>query len=353
MLSVLMLVCRGQSDPAFSTGIKVQIVDEGGSPVANAEILVAYPHLFDAKLDRDHNGKTDAKGVFLAEDKVNRSILVRASKEGYYPIFVEDVVTRVDVETKKIKNLDLPLVMRRVKSPVSLYAKKVSLPIPMQDQLIGFDFEVGDWIEPFGAGINSDFLMLFNNKINGYEDGYTYEQLLSEIKSAHATNPSSKEAYFKEIKRFYGNNKEYSYEDAIKKISGKWTGSVIIKFPCNKEGIALVDKDFCSYSRLSMPHLAYDAEYESTWRWEASTFSPKTTREKIGYFIRTRVKLDEKGEIVSANYAKLTSDLQFDPRGRVEFTYVFNPTPNDRNLEFDPHANRFKSLDDDERVVFP
>jgi hypothetical protein len=65
------------------------------------------------------------------------------------------------------------------------------------------------------------------------------------------------------------------------------------------------------------------------------------------------VKLDEKGEIVSANYAKLTSDLQFDPRGRIEFTYVFNPTPNDRNLEFDPHANRFKNLKDDERVMFP
>jgi hypothetical protein len=71
------------------------------------------------------------------------------------------------------------------------------------------------------------------------------------------------------------------------------------------------------------------------------------------YFVRCRVKLDEQSRIVSANYAKLTTDIVFDLRGRIDFTYVFNPTPNDRNLEFDTGKNKFADLKFEERVVKP
>jgi len=52
--------------------------------------------------------------------------------------------------------------------------------------------------------------------------------------------------------------------------------------------------------------------------------------------------LDKDGKIISANYAKVMGDFRLDARhGGVGFTYYFNPTPNDRNLEFDPKQNLF------------
>jgi hypothetical protein len=68
----------------------------------------------------------------------------------------------------------------------------------------------------------------------------------------------------------------------------------------------------------------------------------KLTVEDVGYFLRTRVRLDRDGNIASANYAKIMGDFLVATKGgQVAFTYDFNPLPNDRNLEFDPKKNLF------------
>ena len=328
--------CHGQSEPSFSTEIKIQVSDDEKNPVKGADVLIGYAHLFDGKQDKSYIGKTDAIGSFQANDKVIGSVLIRASKENFYPIFVDDVVIRMDVDSKKIKSINLPLIMRRVKSPISLYAKKVNLPIPQQDQPFGFDFEVGDWVKPLGRGIITDLIFSYKKEFTGYRFN---EDRLEEMREFS--------------KKASAVNHDIWTEETFKYSAGKWIGVMTLNFSNAKEGIALVDKDYCIYSGLRMPHLAYENGYDATWKREENTYSPRTTKEGIGYFLRTRVKMDDKGEIISANFAKLTSDIQFDPRGRVEFTYVFNPTPNDRNLEFDPHANRFKNPTDDERVMSP
>ncbi len=58
-------------------------------------------------------------------------------------------------------------------------------------------------------------------------------------------------------------------------------------------------------------------------------------------FIRTRVVRNVKGEVVSANYAKILGPLNFTIQV-VAGGSVFNPTPNDTNLEFDPDRNLYK-----------
>ncbi|MEZ5415708.1 MAG: hypothetical protein R3F03_15480, partial [Opitutaceae bacterium] len=54
-----------------------------------------------------------------------------------------------------------------------------------------------------------------------------------------------------------------------------------------------------------------------------------------------RVVLDDDGSVVSANYSKVMGDIYVSHTGVLRFTYYFNPTPNDRNLEFDPKRNLF------------
>jgi hypothetical protein len=64
--------------------------------------------------------------------------------------------------------------------------------------------------------------------------------------------------------------------------------------------------------------------------------------EDTGFFLRTRVKRDQKGQIISANYSKFIGRMNVMANtGWIEFFYYFNPTPNDRNLEFDPDKNLF------------
>lgn len=57
--------------------------------------------------------------------------------------------------------------------------------------------------------------------------------------------------------------------------------------------------------------------------------------------IRSRVKCDENGNIVAANYSKILGPMGlFGMVGLKEV--VFNPRPNDTNLEFDPNRNLYQ-----------
>jgi hypothetical protein len=95
---------------------------------------------------------------------------------------------------------------------------------------------------------------------------------------------------------------------------------------------------------LKLPHSAPVDGYEPTRRYVANNYVPTAHPDDMGYFLRTRVKLDKDGNIVSANYAKIMGDIHVGPQGSAWFTYYLNPTPNDRNLEWDPNRNLLQGL---------
>jgi hypothetical protein len=351
-MSLALCDCKGGVEPDFKTDVKVTIRDENGAPVEGAEVELLFSH-FDVKKNVTHVINTDAKGTVRASEKVVASLLLNSAKPGFYPLRYERVLIRMDVDWQKIKNTDLPLVMRRIKQPVSLYAKKFAAPVPVFDKPVGFDFEMGDWVDPFGIGKSSDVTFIFSVELVGYSRNQKYEDLLERIEKAHKINPTAKESYFEGIERNYGKIDKSNYREAINKKAGKWDGKVAINFPNKLEGISNAKKDYCHYSQLTLPHEAYREGYSKALYMETDTYTPKNTPQDPAYFVRTRVILDEKGEISSANFAKITSPIQFDPRGRLEFTYVFNPTPNDRNLEFDVSRNLFTDIEFEERVTQP
>jgi hypothetical protein len=59
-----------------------------------------------------------------------------------------------------------------------------------------------------------------------------------------------------------------------------------------------------------------------------------------------RTVKDHAGNIVSARYGKIYGDF-------MQFSYYLNPTPNDRNIEFDPKQNLLGGLKSFERVSAP
>jgi hypothetical protein len=64
------------------------------------------------------------------------------------------------------------------------------------------------------------------------------------------------------------------------------------------------------------------------------------------YYFRVRTALDHQGNVVSAHYGKIYGDF-------MQFRYYFNPTPNDRNVEFDTKQNLVGGIESFEQVREP
>lgn len=124
---------------------------------------------------------------------------------------------------------------------------------------------------------------------------------------------------------------------------GDWTHSVTYRFPNKGDGIIL-SAQFWPYCKLTVPHKAPEEGYveELTLKevrdYHSNRANLSNYRDKMqnnGLFLRVRTQLDKDGNVVSAHYAKIVS-----PRGAGNsFTAFYNPTPNDRNLEYDFKTN--------------
>lgn len=297
--------------PACAYKAIVRVVDETGAPVSGADMVVSFVGVRQGQSDV-HQGKSDPDGVFTARGRSLLEVYMEARKEGHYPARVYGLSPKRD--------LCEVIVLPQVLNPVPLYAWDTRMGraapsprFPVQNEWLGFDFEAADWVHPHGEGQVADILFRFNNEFKGWK--YSEEEL------AHSRHVNSQLSE-KEFRDFYG----------------KWDAELEISFPNEKDGI-FEDPQFWPYNRMKMPHIAPVDGYLATWGYKANTYSPPTAREDVGFFVRTRVKSDELGNIVSANYAKVVGDFHLDARGWIMFSYYFNPLPNDRNLEFDTKRN--------------
>ena len=95
------------------------------------------------------------------------------------------------------------------------------------------------------------------------------------------------------------------------------------------------------------PTIGYEAQLART----ASAHPGQPTKhldfdEHRIYVFRVETVLDETGKVKSALYGKIYGDF-------MQFTYYLNPTPNDRNIEFDPKHNLFHGSNAFEDVRLP
>ena len=310
----------------FGFDIKMRVVDDEARPVTEAHAGISFV-MYRQGTDVEYNGVTDRNGFFGANGAAKHSVYVEANKTGHYE-------ARVD-RLSKDKDLDLTVVIPRIMQPIPLYARRADAVIPTQNEWLGYDFEVGDWVAPIGAGKVIDIHFKFRNEFKGYLDAF--RNLADEIAFS---------------KRAFAARKEEWTEKKFKFLAGKWDGELEISFPGAKEGL-FEELRFLKYSQLKLPHEAPLEGYGPTWRYTDNSYSPPTTREQVGFFLRTRVKLDAQGNIISAHYTKIMGDLRLAAQGSLHFTYYFNPTANDRNLEFDPTKNLFPTNHPGAHIIDP
>lgn len=184
---------------------------------------------------------------------------------------------------------------------------------------VGYDAELLELMPPHGQGKHMDFTMKVTSVFRGYEDAYLERRAVADSERGWYTPSEGKVNH------------------------GNWTHSVTYRFPNKGDGIIL-SRQFWPYCKLTMPHKApeegYAQELTLTEEVRENAYRPdlahcRELMKNNGVFLRIRTQLDKDGNVVSAHYAKIVSPQR--PGNR--FKIFYNPTPNDRNLEYDLQTN--------------
>jgi hypothetical protein len=272
----------------------IKVIDEGSQPVTGATVAVWYyvkPPAGENEAGESVQGLTDTNGIVRLSHAATGSISLAfdASKVGYYSTTIGHEFAKFADNDPQKWNPSKTLLLKNIGKPIAMYAKKYVLgfKLPEYNKKIGYDLMIGDWIGPYGKGINSDIFFTENHLDE--KSGYTF--------TVSFPNPG----------------------DGIQGFTRDWNLGV--------SGLL---------SSHEAPLDGYQPKYE-----QAQMPNP----DRIYYF-RVRTKIDDRGNIVSAHYGKIYGDVP-------QFTYYFNPTPNDRNIEFDPKQNLLQGLQSFEQVRQP
>jgi hypothetical protein len=302
--------------PQPTAKITGKVIDEGGQPLSGAEVtidfLIGQLGSWGTR-DLTHKGITGSDGTFSASDQAGGAASLSVTKAGHYKTYGGRYLFKEKKGTQwEPWNPTVELVLKPILKPIPMYARKVEmLRVPVVGQPVGFDLVASDWVAPHGKGSVSDLI-------------FTLQKTFVDVKKP-------------------------------------FEATLTITFANEDDGIQPTIAAPNVGSELRLPRFAPEAGYESklvksTSRAAANQMIVPANQEDLNYFFRVRtVKKDNK--IVSTNYGKIDRDIDFDiinsDTALLFFTYYLNPTPNDRNMEFDPKRNLLKGLKDAETVTNP
>lgn len=291
--------------------ITLKVVDQDGSLVEGASVKAG---LFNSKyknVRQPFNGVTDTNGIYIIEGSTIQDVTYSVEKDGYYytrgiydfrdsaPAGEQAVIDGKWQPWNSIQTV----ILKQIKNPTPLFVKSAKAELPKEDAPLGYDLLQGDWVAPYGEGEIPDFIFLSNR-----------------IKSGKVLD--------------------------IK---------LSLDFSNEGDGIQLFKASPDEGSYFRFPYLAPENSYQTNLtqrmgRQEDGShygFESPEQSEK-NYFFRVRSVLDKDGSIISALYGKISGQINIQGAGRdsakIVFSYYLNPTPNDRNLEFDTKKNLFKNL---------
>jgi hypothetical protein len=311
--------------------ITVRVLDDAGQPLTNMQVNVST---FDRWVPGDNFGRdqykntssftgTNGQCIVKLSGQRNRYGCIAIPSSGYYrDIGLAYVFTNSAKGQWQPWNPVITLVLQRVLNPIPMYAKRVEfygkMKIPAEGKPLGYDLVKGDWVAPFGTGSESDFILLLQRAPE------------REVMSYWGTAP-----------------RPYKLYDVTLRVT----------FSNGDDGIQSAYTATCQGSALKLSREAPENGYQTnlvkrTFRKEGGA-DHSDVHGDANYFFRVRTKKGENGKIVSALYGKIQGDVDVDRHGQVRFTYYLNPTPNDRNLEFDPKRNLFTHLKSTEQVTAP
>ncbi|MBE6397111.1 MAG: hypothetical protein E7046_08920 [Lentisphaerae bacterium] len=280
------------------THVNVRIVDELGESVSNANIKVFMGMNFRPK-GYWIKGITDKNGVFAVKGKsCGDELEIFVEKQGYYNSRQKLCFAKMGSEHKVSDGKWLPygateiLQLRRIHNPIVLHSFGFGAgkDVPSTNTWIGVDMARGDFVKPHGKGDRADF------EIMTEWDGRPPVDCDYCAVNIRFTEPLSGGYYASKVQE-----SEYPY---VYQANG---GNVY-----NVRQFKVVGRD-----RI---HQDKQSRYGND--------SVLVTR--------TRCLLNETGDLVVANYGLiriLSVDAGWNGKPTMRLACIFNPTPNDTNLE--------------------
>ena len=312
----------------------VKVVDDEGWPVSNATVTVDFTssHIVLGKgTDHHYEAKTDTNGT--AEVKFNcttSDFAWHVKADGYYNSNLhaenfkgEDVIIPPRfgyvVLHEHEKRGEITLYRKKNPQAMYVYTREMDVKSPKANGRYGFDIQCFDWLPPHGKGEVADFY-------------YVRERPDVTNMTFRTKGGQSRFLHFK--------NGELGYPKL---------GDVVARIEFDENCGAYVEKQTGCES--------FPAAYQADLNHEYIRSFPIPIRGNGGrtfwleesdfvnrgeyMVIRSRVKSDEHGKIVSAHYSKILGPAGLAGVVGIEEA-VFNPRPNDTNLEFDPHRNLYQ-----------
>ena len=147
--------------------VTLKVVDETSQPVAGAKVVVG-----NGISKFEMSGLTDTNGIFIASHRdAFENLAFYAEKPGYYSF--QMTYHKGRNYKPEIWNPIQTVVLKRIIKPIPMYAKEVRTHVPDLDKPVGYDLTIGDWIAPYGRGVQADFLFTAHFETNNDESDFT------------------------------------------------------------------------------------------------------------------------------------------------------------------------------------
>lgn len=329
-IAILLVACTG----CASERLYVRVIDYEGHPVTSATVNVDFTSsrvvLGDGK-SHHYEAKTDTNGNVVVKFNCTTSDFAwRVEADGYYRGNLhaenfngEDVIIPPGIGYVVLheheKRGEETLYRKKNPQPMYAYTREMGVKSPIANGRYGFDLQCFDWLPPYGKGNVADFYY---------------------VRERPDDTRSKKFAKLGESDFFLFKNGEPGYPKL---------GDVVGRIEFDKNCGAYVEKQTGCLSFPSTycadPNREYLQSFPITIRGNGghTVWLEESDVVNCGEYmvIRSRVKCDEKGNIVSANYSKILGSMGLMGRVSLEES-VFNPRPNDTNLEFDPKQNLYQ-----------
>lgn len=326
-ICLLLVSCGLMAWPAsgqekYPASVTFRIIDDTGVPVTDGQVRASTfsrwepGGSFGRDVNDQYQGPIEKDGRMVLEvPNIRGRISYGVYPEGkYYPVTMQSYhFDKVDAGRWTPWNPEITVTLPRIINPIPLYARKVrATELPAMGP-VGFDLMVSDWIAPYGKGKTADLICEVATVVPMTDPAQPFESVLT------------------------------------------------ITFPNVGDGLHPLfaqPKQRLTKLPRQAPENAYEPRLTKRNARVAEGAALETsTREDQNYFFRVRTVLDPNGTVIHALYGKIHGDITWDTlnsrSGHLKFTYYLNPTPLDRNLEFDPKRNLFPSRMDGANVTEP
>lgn len=297
LLLSLMLPVAALALPTAKYTLKV--VDESGMPIQGANASISFMQPNSTGWGGKTNfvsGDTDINGIYTGQGETEQYGVYGAGAEGFYDTSfkytgLKSVTGILGFRRWQPWNPTLEVVLKKIKNPIAMYAYDTDwIELPKKGEFVGYDLIKQDWLVPYGKGLTADFLL----------------RIISDMRA------------------------DFDYDIDFE-----------LALQSELDGIQPFDSVINGGSEFKSDHLApimgYDNSFKNNFYRKPNQLVSDPLKEGQNYYFRTRCDDD----VENCLYGKIYGDIDFSSKS-VRFTYYLNPTPGDRNVEFDTKKNLFK-----------